>query len=122
MKKLHSNRGESLIETLASILIGSLSVALMFGCILISTNMDKEAKGQDDKHYAGLTAADAQDAAPTPDPTPMPDPTPTPDSTPTPKVTIERISPLESGSPAPSAELNITIYGDAGMASYRRAD
>ena len=31
MKKLHNSRGETLVEVLASILIASLSVALLFG-------------------------------------------------------------------------------------------
>lgn len=110
MKKFHNNRGETLIEVLASIIIASLSVALMFGCIMVSTNMDEGSKTLDEQHYAGLTAADAQEAAS------MAAPTPGVGS-----VTIERVDPVVSGEPTASAELEITIYGDEGMSSYRRA-
>lgn len=63
MKKLHNERGETLIEVLASIIIASLSLALMFGCIMASTKMDEDAKELDEQHYIDLTEADAQDAA-----------------------------------------------------------
>lgn len=131
MKKIHSDRGESLIEVLAAILIASLSVALMFGCIMISTNMDEDAKALDEQYYLDLTAADAQDAAPTPTPDPSPGSTPIPTPTPEPtgNVTIKRVStsyasaaPTTPPTETPSATLDITIYGEAGMSSYRRTE
>lgn len=112
MKKIHNDRGETLVEVLASIVIGSLSIALMFGCIMVSANMDKDAKALDIKHYAGLTAADARletedddsDAA-------VYKPT-------FGNVTISREDLTEDL----SMDLSIKIYGGEGMASYSRAD
>ena len=44
MKKLHNSQGETLVEVLSSILIASLSVALLFGCVMASAGMDREAQ------------------------------------------------------------------------------
>lgn len=107
MKKLHNNRGETLIEVLASILIGSLSVALMFGCIIVATDMDEDAKTLDLQHYVDLSTADAQNADPMPVPV---------------KVTIERVSLLLEEETAPSMQLDMKIYGGEGMNSYSRDD
>lgn len=104
MKKLYNDRGETLIEVLAAILIASLSVALMFGCVMASTTMDDNAKALDQQHYADLTAADAQSAAPDPGAAPAPVPG---------TVTIQR----EDVKATPG----ITIYGEGGMYSYRRS-
>ena len=105
MKKLQNDRGETLIEVLASILIAALSVTLLFGSIIASSRIDEAAKAVDEEHYAGLAAADAQ--APSGLHT---------DGT----VTIKRTdsSPEVTVSPAPS----IKIYGGEGMFSYRRAE
>lgn len=114
MKKIHNDRGETLIEVLTSIIIGILSVAMMYSCIQMATNMDEKAKALDDEHYAGLSAADVQ--APSPEPTSG-------------TVTIERVkttyNSTASITPEPpsatlSTELDITIYGDAEMSSYGR--
>lgn len=133
MKKLHNDRGETLIEVLASIVIGSLSVALMFGCIMVSAKMDEDARDLDKKHYAGLTAADAQEAVPAPDDSEDPDGTGgsgdtgdpddtggsgDPGETDVPTVTITRVDPEGNEY---SMEMDITIYGDAGMYSYSRS-
>lgn len=113
IKKIHNVRGETLIEILASIVIGSLSLALMFGCIMASTDMDKKAKALDKQHYANLTAADAREDAPTDAPVTTPTPRPG-------EVTITRKPlPDEVTTPSP-AVLNITIYGENQMSSYRR--
>lgn len=60
MKKLHSSRGETLVEVLASILIAALSVALLFGCVTASTGIDRQARELDAEHYAALSAAEAR--------------------------------------------------------------
>lgn len=143
MKKLHNNRGETLIEVLGAIVIASLSVALMFGCIMASTTMNKEAKAVDEQYYSGLTEADARTSAPEPEPTSTPDPTAS--STPTPlptsgTVTIKRVDPEASAAPEESEDpetsesptptetpdpsgptgtsVTITIYGSDGIFSY----
>lgn len=98
MKKLHNSRGETLVEVLASILIASLSVALLFGCVMASSNMDRDAKKLDGEHYTALTAAEVQSGTGTSG-----------------KVKIQN--------PNNSAEkdLDIKIYGGAGLYSYKRA-
>lgn len=106
MKKLHDDRGETLIEVLASIVIGSLSIALMFGCIMASSKMDEDAKALDRKYYLALTAADASVVY-------TEDDTGTDDDD-TPQVTISNET--------SSVSLYITIYGGEGMFSYRRAE
>jgi len=61
-RKLKSDRGETLIELLASILIASLSVALVFGSIMASTQMDHQAQELDESYYATLSKAEKQAA------------------------------------------------------------
>lgn len=46
-RKLKNNRGETLIEVLASILIGALAVALLFTAVMASISMDRTAKKLD---------------------------------------------------------------------------
>lgn len=60
MNKLRDDRGETLVEVLASILIASLSVALLFGCVMAASNMDRETKRLDGEHYKYLSAAEGR--------------------------------------------------------------
>lgn len=48
LHKLCGSRGETLIETLAAILIAALSVALLFSCVAASTMINKSAREADD--------------------------------------------------------------------------
>lgn len=98
MKKLHNSRGETLVEVLASILIASLSVALLFGCVMASTNMDRDAKKLDKEHYEALTVAEAQSGTGT-------------------SGTVELQNIKNSG----KGNLSIEIFGDAGLYSYKKA-
>lgn len=105
--KLRDNKGETLVEVLASILIAALSVTLMFGCVMASSRMDETAKAVDEKYYADLSEADSQII-----PTPEGDPEPIPPG----NVIIKRTDP----GPAASMSLVIEIYGDNGVYSYKR--
>lgn len=98
MKKLRDSRGETLVEVLASILIASLSVALLFGCVMASTNMDRDAQKLDKEHYEALTAAEAQSGTGT-------------------SGTVKIQNPNNSM----EGSLSIEIYGDTGLYSYKRA-
>lgn len=98
MKKLRDSRGETLVEVLASILIASLSVALLFGCVMASTNMDRDAKKLDKEHYEALTAAEMQSGTGT-------------------SGTVKIQNPNNSM----EESLSIEIYGDTGLYSYKRA-
>lgn len=103
---LHNNRGETLIEVLAAVLITALSVALLFTCIMASARMDDAAQELDAEHYNALSEAEVQTKDPTG--TPLPDGT----------VTISRedsSGTTYSANPAPSIE----IYGGDGLYSYK---
>ena len=58
-KKLNSTRGETLIETLAAILVAALSVALLVGAVTVSGQINRQAQVSDENFYE-LTAAEAQ--------------------------------------------------------------
>lgn len=47
IKKLKDNKGETLVELMAAILIASLSVALLFSCVMVATNINQKAKIRD---------------------------------------------------------------------------
>ena len=106
--KLRSERGETLIEVLASVLIVSLSVMMVAGSVMASSKVDVDAKRLDEAHYAALSRADAHVT-----PTPTVSPTPTP--IPTAQVTIAREGITTT------TTVDIQPYGGAGMYSYERA-
>ena len=62
-KKLRSARGETLVELLCAILIGSLSVALLFGMVTASGNMDRSARAADKTFNESLNGAEARTSA-----------------------------------------------------------
>lgn len=55
--KLRSNQGETLVELLASVLIATLSVALLIGCVTASFQLGRQAD-QSDSYQTALTAAE----------------------------------------------------------------
>jgi len=56
--KLKSKKGETLIETLVSILIAALSVALLTTSVIAAARMNKTAKDADVEYYTKLEAAE----------------------------------------------------------------
>jgi len=58
--KLKDAQGETLVEVLASILICALSVALLFGSVMVSANIDRQAQELDSQYYSDLTKAERQ--------------------------------------------------------------
>ena len=50
-RKLCGSRGETLVEAMASIVIGTLSVALLFGAIMASAQTGKSAQEMDGAYY-----------------------------------------------------------------------
>lgn len=100
--KWKDSRGETLVEVLASILIGSLSVALLFSMVMASGNMDQSAKEADKIFNESLNAAEGRTEA---------------DSSLIPagaKVTVENTNPFITE----EAELPVTFYGGRGALSY----
>lgn len=59
-RKLKDNRGETLVEMLASILIAALSVAVLFTCCMASVEMGRETHAADQRYYEGLSAAEGR--------------------------------------------------------------
>lgn len=58
--KLRSQKGETLVELLASILVASLSVGLLLGGVAASTNINKKAQRMDEDFYEALTKAESR--------------------------------------------------------------
>ena len=107
--KLHSRRGETLVEVLASVLICTLAVLLLMSFAVAAMRIDKTAETGDEAFYAALSAAEARDKAPTTDP---PLPTPTSGS-----VTV-----TEKDPPANTVNLsNVQFYGGDGIYSFAEA-
>lgn len=96
--KLTAENGETLVELMASILIGTLAIALLFGSVMAAGNIDLRTKQSDAEHYDALTAAERQQTALA--------------LTPPPQVQISN--------PGNSMikKLDIDVYGDEGMYSY----
>lgn len=62
--KLHNCKGETLVEVLASILIASLSVALLLGAVAASANINRQAEASDERFYEALTTAESRSSTP----------------------------------------------------------
>lgn len=61
-RKLRDSRGETLVEVMASVVIASLSVALLFGAVAVSARIDRSAQRMDGEYYGALSAAEAQES------------------------------------------------------------
>lgn len=59
-RKIRDSRGETIIEVLAAILVGALSIALLFGAAMVSGNMDRGAQEADESFQESLNAAEKQ--------------------------------------------------------------
>ena len=63
MKKLKSRRGETLTETLVSVLIIAMAAALLATMVGVSTRLTARAGAEDEKFYRELSDAEAGAAA-----------------------------------------------------------
>lgn len=61
MKKMSNNRGETIIEVLAAILVATLAVTLLFSCDRLATENGAKAEEIDVSHYNDLTAAESHE-------------------------------------------------------------
>lgn len=98
--KLRDNRGETLVEVLASILIAVLSVALLFGGIAAASRLNADAKRTDDEYYRALSAAEGQSVLPGA------------------QGAVIRIGIVNQSNGA-GTELEAGLYGEKGMFSYK---
>ena len=102
-QKWNDAHGETLVEVLASVLICSLSVALLFSMVMASGNMDQSAKKAEKDFSESLNLAEAQTAPA--DPALIP-----------PGVKVEV---RNSGKPSSSTkQLTVVFYGGRGALSY----
>lgn len=97
--KLKSQRGETLVETMASIVIAALSVALLFTCVMAGVQINRMAQGADEAYYKALTAAETQ--------------------------TADEEHPAKSGKVKITGgstweELDVSLYGGEGMYAYAK--
>lgn len=106
-RKLKSTQGETLVEVLASILIGALSVALLFTAVMASARMDKTAKETDSKYKDVLVKAEGRTA--------VTDTTIVPSGS---KVTVKG---KDASGTEKTAEITVTFYGGDGALSYALA-
>lgn len=60
-RKLHSCKGETLVEVLVSVLVSVLSMAMLFGGIMVSVRLDQKAEQTDDGFYETLSAAEEKE-------------------------------------------------------------
>lgn len=95
--KLRSQRGETLVEVLASILIASVSVAMLLGGVTVSVNLGRQADTADQYFYETLTAAESREV-------------PVSTGTSAPEIIIR-----EGGK---TTTIPVQVYGDAGLYSY----
>lgn len=66
MKHSRSNAGETLVETLAAVLIVGIASTLFLTFVMTSSNMNQAAKGKDDAVYEQLSAAETMGENPKP--------------------------------------------------------
>ena len=95
-KKLKDARGETLIETLASILIGALSVALLFAAVMASVHMGRTTKAVDEAFYENFSKAEQQSGSG--------------ESVPNNKITVRNGTITE--------QIPVTFYGGGSVWSY----
>lgn len=109
-RKLHDNRGETLVEMLASILIAALSVAVLFTCCLASVEMGRESRAADEKYYEALSEAERREKLPE-----KPEDPPPPVETG--KVTVGG---KDAKGDDASKDITINLYGGEEMYSYKK--
>jgi len=103
-EKLRDDRGETLVEVLASILICALSVALLFGSVMASSRIDLKTQDMDKQYYEALTKTERQEAADVPSGISLP-----------PTVTVG----IKGG--AGGRQLSVRFYGTERLLSYAYA-
>lgn len=99
MKKLRDTRGETLVEVLAAILVASLSVTLLFSCVMASSNLDVQAKSVDEDYYQALSAADGQNGT---------------------AKNSDEVTIASEDKEDVSKDITVDIYGGEGLYSYSR--
>lgn len=104
-KKIHSQRGETLVELLASILIGTMAIALLLGSVAAASRIDAQTKKSDAVYYQALSAAEKQQTAL---------------SMPGARVSVRLLNLMAGTPPAQNPrDFAIEVYGGEGIYSYK---
>ena len=104
-EKLHSQNGETLVETLFAIMITVLSVSLLYGGIMVSAKINERARQVDDVYYHALAQAEEKSGLTPADPQAARQIT----------VTVQ----TESGA---YREASVRVFGAEGLYSYKKSD
>lgn len=99
-KKLHNSKGETLIEVLVSILICTLSVALLFSGIMAANNINRQAEISDNGFFDVLNAAEQKDDS-------------------SPYKTGKTVMVTEKGGTGARITFTVDYYGDDTIFSYK---
>ena len=102
-RKLRDSRGETLVEMLASILIATLSVAVLFTCVVTANGIGRTAREQDEAYYRFLAAAERQEPGVDEAGAPLP---------------VE-IADLKVTGDGPDKTFSVELYGGEGLYSYK---
>ena len=105
-QKLHSRRGETLVEVLAAVLICTLAVLMLTSFAVAAMRIDKTAETGDETFYAALNAAEAQGKT-TPDP-----------AWPSPTTGTIKVENSTGGASVP--DLPVQFYGGDGVYSFAK--
>lgn len=98
-RKLHSCKGETLVEVLVSVLVSVLSMAMLFGGIMVSVRLDQKAEQTDDGFYETLSAAEEK------------------------TTSIGKGEAVVTGDDIPlGTTFNVEFYGDETLFSYQNAE
>lgn len=120
LHKLHGSDGETLIETLVAILVAAMSVTLLFSCVTASAEINKNAQTTDggyvdasgtyhEGYYDALTKAEKQD-----------DTSPAASSLVQVTVSENDVGGVPAPAPPP-VTVNVKLYGEKGIYSYKEA-
>ena len=98
--KLKDPRGESLLELLVSILIGSMSIVLLTTMIVTAVRIDKSADLAEKLYYESLTSAEGMQGT---------------------SVNSQvKIEGLKNGTDLGSVTVNVECFGRDGIFSYKK--
>lgn len=109
--KLHGNRGETLVEMMASIGIASMSAALLFSALMAAARIDKRALKADEAYYQALSAAEAGKNIPEEE-------AQEPDGSGGPEEAVRTGTVKITGDGVSQKEVDILFYGGEGIYSY----
>lgn len=107
-EKWRDERGETLVEAVAAVLIMTLAVLLLFSTVIVSVRINKSVRNLDEEFYAVLNAAEAQSVEIT-------DVTIVPAGS---KVKVEQKSPEPTGTTTMAMDAEVDFYGGKGALSY----